>query len=66
MDFYEFLGITLSHCTMRDISEPAGISPSTVYRIVKRDVSPCLDTCEKILKPLGKRLIVSERDIDIE
>lgn len=50
IDFYEFLGVLMQTKTVRAISDMVDVSPSTVWRIVNRKVSPTLETCDKILK----------------
>jgi DNA-binding phage protein len=40
-----------------ELSEAAGIAPSTLYRILAGETIPSLETAENLMKALGMRLI---------
>ena len=56
----------INHLTINEVSDLANISRGMLSRIERGDVSPSLDTLEKLSKALGVPISAFFRDYDIE
>ena len=54
-----------NHLTINEVSELASISPGMLSRIERGDVSPSLDTLEKLAMTLGMPISLFFRDYDV-
>ena len=54
-----------NHLTINEVSELANISPGMLSRIERGDVSPSLDTLEKLAMTLGMPISLFFRDYDV-